>query len=710
MPRSLNLLRTPTPYTIGARRFRFLVAMRCGNRVANWAFVYALLLVCLLGCVFLSGCASAKWVELRKTPRNPLSAQLSLLSRGGPKPTERTLQLLRRYDLESQLEADRPALLAKLSTINHQEPNREILYAMAELAYIAAKTTDSDKQGKSLELYGTAVMRSYEYLFDDTYLSNSNPYDPQFRRACDLYNASLEGMLRLISKQGNLRPGKEAIVQTANRRCRLRVNFMSDGWKAEDFDRFEFASDYQINGLRNHYRTFGLGVPLIAISEHTKSDDPREKFYPEKLSYPLTAIIRIDMPKSEAWPAVNRPQELGPDGKPTGKRQSEVLEAVLELHDPLMQQTFLVEQTKVPLETDISTPLAYFLSQPEFSDEKLSTQGLLMPERAQKVSGLYMLEPFDPEKIPVVMVHGLWSSPVTWMEMFNDLRSDPTIREHYQFWFCLYPSGQPFWYSAAQIRENLVQARNTFDPMKQHHALDQTVLVGHSMGGLVSKMQTVYSEKQFWETVSERPFTELEADAETRNTLGHTFFFQPNPSVRRVITIGTPFQGSHFANDFTRWLGRKAISLPTRMMQGQQKVFAQNPNYFKSGNPLEVTTSIASLSPSSAMLDRLQQAEQGRWIRQHNIVGNIPNKGVVGTINGWFGERGDGVVALTSSKLENIASQIVVPADHTSIHRDPKSILEVRRILYEHLAQLKAGPTVLQAARNAKAKTATATE
>ena len=74
--------------------------------------------------------------------------------------------------------------------------------------------------------------------------------------------------------------------------------------------------------------------------------------------------------------------------------------------------------------------------------------------------GLYMVQPYEPGKIPVLMVHGLWSSPMTWMEMFNDLRSQPEIRDHYQFWFYLYPTGQPFWLSAAQLRRDLAKVRD----------------------------------------------------------------------------------------------------------------------------------------------------------------------------------------------------------------------------------------------------------
>ena len=91
-----------------------------------------------------------------------------------------------------------------------------------------------------------------------------------------------------------------------------------------------------------------------------------------------------------------------------------------------------------------------------------------------------MLEPYDPQKIPVLLVHGLWSSPITWMEMFNELRSFPELHAEYQFWFYLYPTGQPFWHSAAQLREDLEHLRRVLDPQRQSPALDQLVLVGHS--------------------------------------------------------------------------------------------------------------------------------------------------------------------------------------------------------------------------------------
>lgn len=627
-----------------------------------------MLFIALICGTLLTGCASStnKWVALRSTPKNPLTQSLGLLTKQGAKPTERTIQMLRRYNLESALKGDRNELLAELSKIDEQSPNREHAYAQAELAYVGAKQSErAMRQSQAVELYSSAVLHSYRYLFDAKYGAACNPYDPEFRRACDLYNAALEGCLRIVQNRDTLSPGTMRTIKTANRDCQIEVVLNSEGWHNEDIDHFEFVSDYEVHGLRNHYHNYGLGVPLIAVRKCHEGEDPREEFYPRDLSFPVTAFMRVNLEASE---------------------NSNVETAVLELHDPLDQPRVTVANRVVPLETDLSTPLAHTLSQPALDDSRLSTLGLLKPEKVAREQGLYMLEPFQPGKVPVVMVHGLWSSPVTWMEMFNDLRSDPQIRDHYQFWFYLYPSGQPFWISAAQMRTDLAKVRQKLDPAGTCPALDQTVLVGHSMGGLVSKLQTVDSGNEFWATLSDKPFSELSADDDLRDGLAQTYFFDPNPSVRRVITIGTPHRGSEFANDTTRWLGRKLIQVPAKMIQGRHQLIARNPNFFRPDAPLDISTSIDSLAPNSPFLPVLLTAHHGPWVKYNNIIGEIPDKGLVTLFSSG---KGDGVVTLESAKLDDAESQIVVAADHSMVHRHPQSILEVRRVLLQQVAELR---------------------
>jgi pimeloyl-ACP methyl ester carboxylesterase len=638
--------------------------------------------MCLLANAF--GCASDEWVKVRDTPRNPLEGTLGLMTPGGPKPTQRTQQLVRRYNL-ADLHGDPRALITRFEEIQAREPSREHEYAIAELAYLTAKESETLNRDRALEFYSTAIMHAYRYLFEFDGDQPMNPYDPQFRGASDLYNQSLEGVLRLVRRDGELQPGMQRSIQTASQTCSFDVVLHSTGWHKEDVDRFEFVSDFQVNGLQNHYHSYGLGVPLIAVrkgDEAHAGGEPAEHYYPPDTCFPVTAFLRIERATAGETLTTSRDPSPPGGGKPR---------FVLELYDTLDRQQVEVAGRTIPLEADLSTPLAYFLNQPEFQDKKLSTLGLLRPGAAKKLQGLYMLEPYDPNKMPVVMVHGLWSSPITWMEMYNDLRSDPLVRENYQFWFYLYPTGQPFWFSATQMREDLALMRRELDPERSHPALDQMVLIGHSMGGLISKLQSVDSADEFWHTMSDRDFSELQADDDVVQALAGTFYFNPSPSVRRVVTLGTPHRGSPFSNGITRWLGNKLISLPSKMVSRRDDLIARNHDFFRDDAPLTITTSIDSLSPDSPVLPVLLEATPGPWVKYHNVVGVDPEPGLERFLVG----EGDGVVAADSARLDNmrqLRSQIIVPADHSGVHRHPQSVLEVRRVLLEQIAELDEHP------------------
>lgn len=652
------------------------------------AWLAKLLLCCAL---VAGGCASQdQWVSVRETPHNPFATRFDQLTSRGPRPSPRTQQLLRKYNLLGQLKGDRGALIAQIDDLKTPATCSEHHYAMAELAYLGATQAKDRDPDRATELYGTALLNAHDYLFTSEGACQPNAYDPQFRGACDLYNQSLEGLLRLVAADGQLRPGDRRTLKTAHHLCSFDIVMRSTGWHAEDLDRVAFVSDFRINGLRNHYHTYGLGVPLIAVRRRHDDQQPGEKYLPQQLAFPLTAFLRVNARPTRD----GRVQQVAHSAEATGAAGATTPAAsppafVLELRDPLDEQTLQVRGRRAPLESDLSTPLAYFLNLPALSENTISTLGLLRPDSVKPLQGLYMLEPYNPHKMPVLMVHGLWSSPVTWMEMFNDLRSDPNLRDRYQFWFYLYPSGQPFWESAAQLRADLAKVRNDLDPGRRSPALDQMVLVGHSMGGLVSRMQSVDSKQLFWQANTDRRFAELRADDDARRELAETYFFRPNASVRRVVTIGTPHRGSQFANDVTGWLGRKLIDVPMRVMRGRRELFAQNPGFFRHDSPVASRNSIESLDPESPLLNPLLTAPPGPWVAYHNIVGRAPESGLRKVI----GSDGDGVVSLASARLEGtpqLASQLVVPADHLTVHRHPQSILEVRRILLEQIAELDA--------------------
>ncbi len=624
------------------------------------SFAVVLLVACAL---VTSGC-SQKYLSLRRIPRNPLADSLQLVSFSGPQPSGRTSQVLRRYDLAGVWKQDAPLVIQQLQATLERERDPEKIYSLTELAYIHA--TRLEKEGRvaeALDFYSTAVAQAYMFLLDPRLDATRNPYDPAFRAACDLYNAALEASLRIANKAGNLKPGETTIIRSGEREFHVHVNVRGP-WRADEIERLEFANDYEIEGgFANRHHTYGLGVPLIAVRNKDRTRGPQEKYYPPSLSFPLTAFLRV----------VSQSDVAG--------KESFVQSCVLELYDPHYACDVQLCNRVVPLETELTIPLAYLLDSPYFKEYDIATLGLINPDEVKAAKGLFMLEPYDPKRIPVVMVHGLWSSPTTWMEMFNDLRSWKEIRERYQFWFYLYPTGQPFWTSAAQLRQTLAEARATLDPQHANPHMDEMVLVGHSMGGLVSRLQTVESGDDFWRILSDQPFEQLKADAADREEIARCVYFHPNPGIKRVITLGTPHHGSTSANSATRYLGQKLIRMPELMVQLNNRIVRQNPGLFKDTELLTTTTSIDSLAPETPVFDVLNNAKQAPWVRGHNVIG-VWQSG--NPLTRFYSEVGDGVVSRESAQWPQAETEVEIDADHTRVHQHPRAILEVREILRQH--------------------------
>lgn len=585
----------------------------------------------------------------------------------GPGPSERAKLYLRRYDVEPNLRRSKLDALRQLKQLAEQEPDLQKEFTLSELAFHEASVNhEMGRREKAKLWYLTSVYHAYRFLFSPNYDDERNAYAPEFRMVVDYYNRSLENFLKILNQEEGLKSTtsqQQKIDQwTINYSIQLR-----GPWAADEFEKFEFANDYEVKGIGNRHRTEGLGVPLIAVRDKATNPALIDKYYPPGLALPVTAFLRF----SEGSCRV-------------GSADVHNVQCVIELHDPLRSRNVAVGHRPAPLESDITTPLAYFLQDPLVSTQVMETLGLLQVDLLADVQGLYMLEPYDPERIPVVLVHGLWSGPFTWLEMFNELRALPEIRENYQFWFYLYPTGQPFWLSAKQMRADLAELHNDIDPHHQIATLDQMVLIGHSMGGLVSRLQTVDSGDEFWRIVSDRPFEELDTDAQTKAQIRDTLFFRANPSIKRVVTIGTPHRGSSFANNFTRWLGHKLIQLPDLLDGSVVNKIRNRDAMFKNKEVLSTKTSIDSLSSESPFLERLLEARSAPWVTAHNIVGNVQRRKYLGIAGELTPTAGDGIVSTDSSVFERAVSQLEVDAKHQEIHLQPKTILEVRRILLIH--------------------------
>jgi pimeloyl-ACP methyl ester carboxylesterase len=283
------------------------------------------------------------------------------------------------------------------------------------------------------------------------------------------------------------------------------------------------------------------------------------------------------------------------------------------------------------------------------------------------------------------------SSPITWAPLFNDLRADPQLRERYQFWFYFYPTANPYLDTAADLRKNLTNLRQQVDPRKKDASFDQMVLVGHSMGGLISRLLTVDSRDDFWRQVSDRPFDQVRVQPETAAELQRVFFFEQETSVRRVIFLGTPHHGSKLSPSTLGRLAARLVQMPANLMKVAQDVAKDKTDLHLGRAEDGIPNSVDLLDPRSPALELLAARPRPANVRYHSIIGVVPadQAPVERWLSGTSNEVGDGVVSYASAHLEGVSSEVVVPSDHMHIHHHPLAVLEVRRILLEHLQSLQ---------------------
>lgn len=226
---------------------------------------------------------------------------------------------------------------------------------------------------------------------------------------------------------------------------------------------------------------------------------------------------------------------------------------------------------------------------------------------------------------------------------------------------------------------------------KKDLALDELVLVGHSMGGLIGKLMTINGGDDFWNVASNKSLDELQLKTDTREQLTQVFYFNAVQDVKRVIFMGTPHRGSKLSPTFLGKIGKKLVRLPEQMTATVQEIMEKNPQALKQAAN-ESFTSIDLLDPESPALQVLYQRKRPEKVHFHSVVGVIKKNHFFQEFRdvlNWDDAPGDGVVRYDSAHLKDAESELVVQADHMKVHHHPKAVQEVRRILYQHLNSIK---------------------
>jgi pimeloyl-ACP methyl ester carboxylesterase len=606
------------------------------------------LLVVLAGLSGCGGVAAKKW-GLAAHARDRAQNVAAVLPPGPP--TSDVLDETGLHDLERSDAADAARWLAQHNAL---QPDRDRTLALADLNLRAGRRLEVFDRPCAAAHYRDAAAYAVLAISDPEL---GNPSDSQVEQALRWHNEAVEELLRIPWWEG-LDENWEWPARMSRLGIRVEASHpFLDPALVKDL---AVARDYKVVGMQRKYAEDGWGVPLVVhraqppgarlpVSEH---------YHPEDLWVAATASLHVEgSVRNESW------------------RRSG---AALRLWYPYDVQRIAVGRYALRLAEDRTTPLAVHDSRVNF--EELATLGMLKPDSASARSGLVLLQPYQPGKIPVLMIHGLNASHSTWFQTLNHLRNDPKLASRYQFWLYHYPTGNPIPVSAAGLRRELRQMRQDLDPSHQDAAWDQMVVVGHSMGGLLTKALIQSSGPRAVEAVFTVPLDQIRCRPETRSLVEEILVFEPVREVKRAVFIATPHKGSRAANHLTGRIVASLIEPPSTIENALQEI--QDLNGSEVIAPAVrhgKATGLGNLKFESPTLRLLEELPISSAVRFHSIIFEI------GTISMRLPT--DGVVARRSASLRGATSEVVVPGHHNSV-AEPEVTQELKRILRAHLRGL----------------------
>ncbi len=613
-------------------------------------------LVIVLSLFFLaqSLACSTPPVGVRRVSGRDLHQSLTanVLSTGDPGAV--SLQVLDRLNLlELHRENPDAALEALREAALGQSDSTDLLFALAELEFdrgLDLRRVEARPHFLSAAFYSLACMTSL--------LSGEveSAIDPRFRVAADLYNRGLTS--GLITDDGQFVDLTPRTLALSFGKLVLEADDTERLWGSYRMIEFVPVAELEVLGLRNRYRHPGLGAPLAAALEKTDREQhiPGGDHISSSVRVAATALVVFD-------------------GGMT-RLADDSVEGRLRLFTLDDATRVLVGEQYVALEYEPTAALAFGLA--ETRPWSFERSGFFSGDFGEnRDRGLRMLAPYDRNRIPVVFVHGTASSLARWADMVNHLQSDPEILASYQFWTFQYNTGNPVPFSAGLLRQSLIDLVAELDPEGDDESLKEMIVVGHSQGGLLTKLCVVDSGDAFWTLVSGAPIEELSMQPETRQTLERSLFFEPLPFVKRVVFIATPHRGSFLAD---RWFSRFASSLvamPGEIVDSVADLVNEDDERILLRSLDDLPSSLDNMASDNRFLSTLVDLPIAPQVTAHSVI--AVREGQEDIESGH-----DGVVSVESARLDGVESELIVRSGH-STQSHPATMAEVRRILLSGL-------------------------
>ncbi|MFM8412459.1 MAG: esterase/lipase family protein [Alphaproteobacteria bacterium] len=518
-------------------------------------------------------------------------------------------------------------------------------FALAETSFLYAQ------KHRARSYFLASAVYAWAYLFPEPPAQPPNPFDQRLRTAADIYNRGLTEAFE-VARSGDVavEPG---LVQTPFGTVNVQLSHDASAWQDRTLSGFVPVAELEIFGLRNRYRQPGIGAPLAASANVLPDSAIKSKDHldvQEKVS--VTALLTVDRPRSQVL--------------------SGHVEGRIQLYPGRVGKAVTIDGREVPLEAEPTAALAATLAESPIWEREI--KGFFFDLLgASQTPNLLFSEPYERGKIPVVLVHGTASSSGRWADMLNDLSNDHDVSDRYTFWMFTYDTGAPVAYSSMLLRKALTEVVDKLDPQGTDPALRRMVVIGHSQGGLLTKMTAVDSGDAFWKQVSRKSFDEVKLSDEDRGLLQYMMFVKPLPFVHRVIFLATPHGGSYLTLfSPARWL-RSFIKLPSTILKTGTTLLTLNRDAIAMGGGTgRIPTALDNMTPGNPFLKALHDTPVAPGVAANSVIavqgGNPADGGV------------DGVVKYESAHVDGVESELVVDSSH-SLQSNPFVIAEVRRIL-----------------------------
>jgi len=203
------------------------------------------------------------------------------------------------------------------------------------------------------------------------------------------------------------------------------------------------------------------------------------------------------------------------------------------------------------------------------------------------------------------------------------------------------------------------------------------VVIGHSQGGLLTKLISIDSGTKLWDTISDKPVDELDLKPETKGMLKEALFVRHLPFVETVIFIATPHGGSYQASLTIVGLFTRLVTLPLSIAAAAADFLTNAGEGLKLDKDRRAFNSINGMSPGNPGIEAVRRIPVAPGIHAHSIIPTLQD--------GPLNDRNDGVVEYKSAHIDGVESELVIDRQGHSTQSNPLAVREVHRILLEQL-------------------------